>query len=353
MPDDRIRRVAALCADVAAILAGDRQRRLPADGDGELAPLLEAMNRIIDTLAAKERLLGDNIQSLQAVNRDLREAQENLLLSEKLASLGRVSAGIAHEIGNPIGAILGYLDLLKRRADLDDDLRDSLSRIEAEARRIDETIRDLLDFARPSTATLVPVDVNDVVRTTFDELGRQPAFRTVRLQYELADALPAIAANRARLRRVLVNLLANAADASPPGATILVATRLVDSAAAVPPGFPPPPALRRETDPPEIDYSHLRLALTYDLTTDRPLSSERHWVEILVRDHGHGIPAEQLREIFDPFVTTKPPGKGTGLGLPISLSIIRSFNGRFQVASELSTGTTITVQIPVGGNRLL
>jgi len=99
----------------------------------------EVVNRIADTLSSSERLLGENIQSLQAVNRELRDTQEILVQSEKLATIGRLSAGVAHEIGNPLGAILGYLDMLKHRPGLDDDTRDWLFRMENEGRRVTRT----------------------------------------------------------------------------------------------------------------------------------------------------------------------------------------------------------------------
>ena len=107
--------IAALAQAAGAIAGGDRERRLPLGTAAELRSLAKSVNAIVDVLALKERLLGENIQSLQTANRELREAQETVLRSEKLAALGRVAAGIAHEIGNPIGSIIGYLDLLKRK----------------------------------------------------------------------------------------------------------------------------------------------------------------------------------------------------------------------------------------------
>jgi len=334
----------------AAIAAGDRERRLHRPNDPALATLSDAVNAIVETLTLKERLLGENIQSLERANRELREAQESLVGTEKLAALGRVSAGIAHEIGNPIGAILGYIDLIKRRATFDADVRDSFSRVEAEAWRISAIIREILDFARPSSGVVGSVDVNELVVSALDDLSRQATFAGVRFARNLAAELPAVEANRQLLRQVLINLLSNARDALEGDGAIEVATRVVDSGGAEPPPLAVPP--RRKSEPPEVDYSDPRPVPDYEPTFDRPLSAERHWVELRVSDSGSGIPPETLPEVFKPFFTTKPPGKGTGLGLPLSLSIVRALEGRMRIESRVGVGTTVTVQIPVPRREL-
>src|SRR5262249_18467864 len=121
--------------------------------------------------------------------------------------------------------------------------------------------------------------------------------------------------------------------------------RFVDSSQAEAP--PPMMPTRRESDRSEVENSLPRPLLDYEPTDDRRLSEERHWVELRVSDSGSGIPPETLREVFKPFFTTKPPGKGTGLGLPLSLSIIRALRGQIRIASRVDAGTTVTVRIPV------
>ena len=290
--------------------------------------------------AAKPRTtprdLGD-AAALRRANSALREAQESLLRGEKLAVIGRVSAGIAHEIGNPIGAILGYLDMLKRKSVISEDVRDSLSRIEAEAWRINAIIRGLLDFARPASGVPEELDVSAVVSTTLDDLSLQPGFARVSFARDLAAGLPAIEADPERLRQVIVNLLRNARDAIDGVGAVWIATRLLDSAEEQP---------RRTTDPSEVDDPHLRPRLDYDPTADRPLSASPRWVALRISDRGPGIEPASLREVFDPFFTTKPPGQGTGLGLPMSLSIVRSFRGRIRIESQVGVGTTVTVEFP-------
>ncbi len=333
-----------LRADAERILAGDHAHRLRIGKNRPLAKLAEAVNGVADLLSSKERLLGENIQSLQKVNRELRETQEDSLRNEKLVALGRVAAGIAHEIGNPIGAIVGYLDLLRNGPPLGEETTDSLRRMEAAAWRINGIIRELLDFARPSPGLLEALDLNGLVNEMLDDLAKQSSFGEIVLRRDLDPALPRITANGHRIHQLLVNLLTNAADAGDGRGTITVTTRSFETVNAPAPAAPLAP--RRRSDPPEIDYSHLRPVLSYDPTADRPLQAESHWVEVQVADSGQGISPDALREVFDPFFTTKPPGKGTGLGLPLSLSIVKSLRGRMQITSAVGAGTTVTVQLP-------
>ncbi len=345
MTNDFRERIRELTDAATAIAAGDRDRRLPIPDDPDLARLANIVNRIADTLSSSEKLLGENIQSLQLVNRELRDTQESLVQSEKLATIGRLSAGVAHEIGNPLGAILGYLDMLKRRSELDADTRDWLARMETEGRRIDSIIRELLDFSRPSPSALQPVDVNEVVLSAVNLLSHQKMFAKIRVEQDLAEGLPRANADAHRLRQVIVNLMMNSCDAMADGGMIRISTRVAAIDRDEPPRTTLPP--RRKEDPLQADFSHLRPRLSYDPTAERPFASQARWIQVQVADTGRGIPHKELREVFDPFFTTKPPGKGTGLGLAISLSTIRSFRGRMHIASEIDRGTTVTLEIPM------
>ncbi|MGH7821430.1 MAG: ATP-binding protein [Candidatus Binatia bacterium] len=341
-PDDLGASLEDLIGAAEAIAGGDRERRLPVAADADLGRLATAVNEIAERLLRNEDLLGENIRSLQRVNKQLREAQETLVRSEKLATIGRLAAGVAHEIGNPLGAIVGYLDILKREAGLGEETRNWLSRMDGEARRIDVIIRELLDFSRPSDTALVAIDVNEVVESALSLVSHQKMFSKVRLQRELAASLPAAMAERHRLRQVLVNLLMNSCDAMPDGGGIRLKTEVATAPLEQDPAVALPP--RRSDDPPQADYSHLRPTLVHDPTSERRFESRARWIRIRVADEGRGIPPAELREVFDPFFTTKPPGKGTGLGLAIALSTIQSFRGRIHIESRVNVGTTVTVE---------
>lgn len=344
MTDEGTTSLEELIEAADAIAGGGSDQRLPVRGSGPLARLAAAVNRVTERLVRHEELLGENIRSLQDVNRELRETQETLLRSEKLATIGRLAAGVAHEIGNPLGAVIGYLDILRRRTDLDDDTKNWLARMDTEARRIDVIIRELLDFARPSGTTTVPVDIGEILSGAMDLVSHQKMFRSIVFDRSIASDLPPVMANKHKLQQVFVNLFVNACDAMPDGGTIHVSTELATKPLETKPEEHLPP--RRRNDPPQVDYTHLRPRLVHDATVDQPFETTRRWIRTRITDEGRGIPPEQLREIFDPFFTTKPPGKGTGLGLAITLSAIRSLHGRLQVSSRVNVGTTFTIELP-------
>jgi hypothetical protein len=218
---------------------------------------------------------------------------------------------VAHEIGNPLGSILGYTELLKRRVPQDETAKDYLSRIENEITRIHHIVLDLLDYSRPSGNELGPVDVNGVVEEAVSLFSRQKSAACLDLKTALAVDAGLVEANAARLKQVLINLLFNARDAVSDDGRVVVST------------------LRKHPSP-----------------LDRQSPSPTHdMVVISVSDTGTGIPPSDLEKIFDPFFTTKPPGKGTGLGLSVSLRIVQSLGGTLQVESEQGRGTVFTITL--------
>src|SRR5690606_13912755 len=297
---------------IAAIAGGDYQRRLPAAETRELARLADAVNRMAERLIANQEQLGANIASLQETNRLLTEARDELVRAEKMASVGRLGAGIAHEIGNPLGAVLGYLAVLSGTAGPAE--KELLTAAETEARRIDRIVRSLLDYARPREARARPIAIRPVVERTVDLLRAQGKLESIQVTLELAPELPEVVADQFQLEQVLVNLLLNAVDAlaGVDGAAISVRTRL----GAYSP--PPRPRARRRDDPPHADYSHRRrFHQPARLPREDPFPPGLDIVEIAVADNGPGIPADLIGQVFEPFVTTKEPGKGTGLGLAV------------------------------------
>jgi hypothetical protein len=333
-----------MIAGVEAISAGELTARLPDAETREMARLSAAVTQMVERLIRDQRTLAENIRSLDETNRQLTEARDAMVRTEKMASVGRLSAGIAHEVGNPLGAILGYLGLLSRdhhqarRGEL-------LAAAEREARRIDRIIRGLLDFARIREAATEPTDVNAVVRETIELVQLQGHFSNVTLTLHLSEEPLVVVADHYQLQQVLVNLLVNAADAMPEGEPGRIEVR-TGARAAVPPAQPGP--ARRRGDPPGVDYTHRRrFAASFSHLGDDPESPSGRVAEIVVADSGSGIPEELVSQIFEPFVTTKEPGKGTGLGLAVCARLVEGMGGGIRAANRADVGAEFTVVLPL------
>jgi signal transduction histidine kinase len=295
-----------------AVAEGELARRAPPGRTRDFDRLAESVNRMT------ERLL---------------DAQGALVRAEKLASVGRLAAGVAHEVGNPLAAISNYLELLRRRAAEPE----IVAAIQREAGRIDSIVRSLLDYARPRDAQREPLDVAAVAERAVDLLRSQGVFRTASVEVVRGDGLPQVLGDAAALEQVFVNLLLNAVDAAGAGGRIVVAasaTHLGDAAEperrAGDPAGPEPGGLRR----------HHRSGRHLEHAADGSTA-----VQVVVADSGPGIPAEVGERIFDPFFTTKPPGKGTGLGLAIVQRIIHDHGGRVDVARAREGGAAFIVTL--------
>ncbi|NIR46550.1 MAG: HAMP domain-containing protein [Gemmatimonadetes bacterium] len=337
--------VRAIVQGAEAISREDYSRRIQIDAAPELEHLAAVINDITEQLIQNQKRLSDNIQSLNEVNRALTEARDELVRAEKLASAGQLAAGIAHEIGNPLGAILGYLEVAERRPKLSHDLLEDMRR---EARRIDRIVKGLLDYARPRQPAPRPIEVNEVVRGALELVESQGHFKEIDLVLELADGPTTVHADPHQLEQIMVNLLLNAAQAvdGAGGRVIKVSTERVSYEGTAPPA-------RRRDDPPGIDYSHLRrLQARREGLTPPPFSSGTKVVQIAVADNGPGIPFEILDRVFDPFFSTKETGQGTGLGLAVSARLIEGMGGTIRVDSSERGGACFYVLLPVARAEL-
>lgn len=274
-----VRPVAALVAGTRRVGEGDLGTLIPVHGNHELSQLAGAFNTMTQRLA---------------------ETQRQLAQADKLASVGRLAAGVAHEINNPLTGVLSYASLLRKRLDGDSESCDDLDVIVRETVRCRGIIRGLLDFARPTPPARKPMDLNEVVRRAVSVVMTQLSLNQVDLSLDLAAELPLVQADANQIQQVAVNLLLNAGDAiGNGGGTIRATTRLGAGAS----------------------------------------------VELLVQDNGRGIPAEDLPRIFEPFYTTKG-SHGTGLGLAVSWGIVEAHGGALEVQSEPGQGTCFTLRIP-------
>jgi two-component system NtrC family sensor kinase len=274
------RPIAELVEANRRLAQGDMTVRVQPYGNGELAMLGHSFNSMVETL---------------------HQTQQELLHKEKLASMGQLAAGVAHEINNPLGTILLFADVMYKEAPEDDPRRDDLKMIINETTRCKNIVADLLNFARQQEVLAQETDLHALLEKVIEGVQLQPIFKGVEIVRQFSPALPLIQADPAQLQQVFVNLLNNAAEAMPDGGTITLSTRPMDS----------------------------------------------QWVEIKVSDTGCGIPEENLGKLFTPFFTTKPPGKGTGLGLSIVYGIIKMHRGQISVQSQVGVGTTFTITLPV------
>ena len=333
--------IARLVAGAESIAGGELVVSLPEAETREMARLSESLNHMAHRLIADQEQLAVNIRSLDDTNRSLTEARNAMVHAEKLASVGRLGAGIAHEVGNPLGAILGYLALVRKHASPQDaELIDSA---EKEARRIDRIVRGLLDYSRPREAKTQPFDVNQVVHETVELVATQGKFKRLRLELDLSDDIPAVAGDPYQLQQVLVNLFVNAADALEENTDPVVHGRTLERGRRPAPELP----ARRKDDHPSINYSHRRRlhAPARALLAD-PGREGSSVVEIIISDNGPGIPDELVDQIFEPFVTTKEVGMGTGLGLAVCSRLVEAMGGLIRADGGDGAGATFRVVLP-------
>jgi two-component system NtrC family sensor kinase len=259
---------------------GDMTVRVEPSGSSELGLLGTSFNNMVETL---------------------QHAQQELLHKDRLASMGQLAAGVAHEINNPLGTILLYSDILYKELPADDHRRADLKMIIDETNRCKTIVADLLNFARQHEVMAKVMNLHDLLDEVLKGLTKQSRFEGVRVEKNYDTDLPFIMADSDQLRQVFIILLDNAAEAIEASGTITICTRPVDE----------------------------------------------HWVEIRISDTGCGIAEENLNKVFTPFFTTKPLGQGTGLGLSIAYGIIKMHRGQISLQSKVGEGTTVTITLPM------
>lgn len=328
------------------ISQGDLDQTIEVASTNEIGQLVQSFNRMTEQLREKQKKIEVHLQSLELANKKLKQAQEELIRTEKLASIGRFAAGVAHEVGNPLGSILGYTNIIGREDATREEIKDYVKRIEKEIERIDWIVKELLNFARPSKLEVHEIDANRIIEEVLSLLSYQKSFKNIKTQLFLQPNLPRIFGNESQLSQVMINIIMNAVDAMPNGGILKIETEehMVEKEAESRINFPYP--LRRKDDPLGTDYSHLRNPDPFSLFFTKFSTGDR-LVKITIADNGIGIKAEDKEKIFDPFFTTKDPDKGTGLGLSISLRIVESFGGEIKVKSEIEKGTTFEIYFPV------
>jgi C4-dicarboxylate-specific signal transduction histidine kinase len=298
-----------------------------------------------ERLIEDQRSLAENVASLDRTNRALVEARAQVVRAARLASTGTLASGIAHELGNPLGALLAYVDVARSRALTDGGDTELLDSVREEALRIDRIIRSLLDFARSKETDSGPQQAWPVVERVRDLLETQGRLEKVTHTFERRGEVPPVIIDDQRLEQVLLNLCLNALEAIEDQEDQEIVVILQEE--------PGPGALfprRRRGDPPGVNYAHRRRIAAVDSSrTGTPLSAAERVVVLTVEDNGPGIEPETLEEIFDPFFTTKEPGKGTGLGLALSAQLIEGVGGEILAGNRKSGGAVFTLRLPAVG----
>jgi signal transduction histidine kinase len=250
-----------------------------------------------------EQRVSERTADLEKALENLTKTQSQLLQSEKMSAVGQLAAGVAHEINNPLGVILGFAQAVVRKIQPGEPLEAPLKSIEREALRCKSLVQDLLTFSRNGKAERVPLDVNQAVEGAASLIKTQAKTKNVSVIEKLSAQLPHVLADKNKLQQVLINLSNNALDAMPQGGQLTICTELLNE-------------------------------------------TPQSWVVIKVTDNGAGIAPDILPRIFEPFFTTKPVGKGTGLGLSLVYEIVKSHSGTIDVSSRVGY-TEFIIKLPV------
>jgi len=329
VPIDNLSRVAE------EFLKENWQARLAVERHDELGSVAEALNQMASNIQEKEKKLVLTIESLKRANEEIEARQNEQLQIEKLASIGRLAAGVAHEVGNPLGAISGYVDILRRSMKKKSDvLKEDIElcdRIETESNRISRIIRALLQQARPAKDRIKNIKIKPVVVRSV-QLAKISS--SIDVEFEFEDDEAEVSGEEDQLVQVFLNILINAKHAI---------------------------EMKKEKKQPgqlKIRCRARKLPVyrggeggEYDTSIVRNLKPELYWVTS-IEDNGIGIADSDQKKLFEPFFSTKAPGKGTGLGLYVSKSIVESFRGAIVVRSALNYGTSFSIFLPKARQQL-
>ena len=310
-----------------SVANGELSARVPVDHVAETAELAEAFNEMAESLETRTRELEKAVWDLRESNVQLRDARSGLDRAERLASVGHLAAGVAHEVGNPMGAMLAFLDLVRRDAGLSVESRGYLERVSREGERVRVILRQLLDFSRPARGELEPVDVTRICEEIVALVSAQRRYLNIAVSIESNEDTPLALADPTAVSQILLNLLLNAADAMA--------------------GETAHPRIRIRVEPVVMRRRATDLAPRAHGGRGRP-----DGVECVVEDNGPGVPAEDAERIFDAFFTSKAPGEGTGLGLANAVRLAEEFEGSLDLdAANPHEGARFVLRIPAVGER--
>ena len=298
------RPVRELVKGTRRVAEGDLNGSTPIKGEDEIAQLASSFNQMTSDLKKADEKLVDWGKTLEQRvaerTEELRKTEDQLIKSDKVASLGKLAAGVAHEINSPLTGILTYSSLLLQAKPDGDPDREDLEVIVNETNRCKNIVKGLLDFARQTAPQKTLTDINEVVEKSTNLIAHQASLQNVKIEKKTAPGLPKISVDVGQIQQVFINILLNAIEAMPEGGNLTVSS-----------------------------------------------AREDKMVAVRFTDTGVGIPKENLPKILDPFYTTKEQGSGTGLGLSVSYGIVERHRGKLEVKSRVGKGSTFTVKLPI------
>jgi len=301
------RPIGEMVAATHNIIAGRFDQEIGSNAQGEVALLAESFNAMLKSLRQMKADLEEWGRTLEEKvkqrTEELVAMQARVAQSERLASLGMLAAGVAHEVNNPLGGILALTGLTVEDMSKDDPKRENLEEVIRQTERCRDIVKGLLEFSRQSKGNTEAVDLNTVLEDTLSLIGKQALFFNINVDCQFEPELPPVVADRSQFQQVFINILMNSVQAMNERGTITIKTRY---------------------------------------------KSADNSVEVAISDTGQGIPAEDIGRIFDPFFTTKAGGHGTGLGLSIAYGIVTTHGGHISVQSKLGKGSTFIIDIPAG-----
>ena len=275
------------------VAGGDMDCKVKIKSWDEICKLGESFNSMVALLRARDEQLRE-------------QASRTIMESDRLATVGQLAAGVAHELNNPLGGILLYSNLLLENAAENDSAKDDLKRIISETERCRKIVKGLLDFSHQTKPEVVPVDFNNILANTLNLAVNQPIFHDIKVVRDFDPFLPKVMMDIGQMQQVCINVILNAAEAMEGSGSLTVTTFV---------------------------------------------SEDKKFINAVFKDTGPGIAKENLEKVFDPFFTTKPRGVGTGLGLSITWGIIRRHKGIIKIESDEGNGTVVGIKLPVTEKR--
>lgn len=296
-----------LTDEIILINSVNPSHRIKKEGSKEIHRLIDAINQGADRLedlrsneAQKTQIAKADLEEEKRLKKELEKAQTQLLQAEKMASLGKLAAGVAHQLNNPLGGITLFTQLILEDYELPEKAKEDLDRILKDAQRCRDTVKELLEFARQTREMMQPHDLNKAITRTLFLLENQALFHNIHIDKHLTPSLPPVYADIQQLNHLLMNIILNAAEAMEGQGKLTIQTESCD------------------------DKKRLLIAIS---------------------DTGPGIPDQVRPQIFEPFFTTKEPGKGTGLGLSMVYGIVENHGGKIHTLSKVGEGTTFIVEL--------